>query len=522
MSSFQSFLALRPPKYSISGPRSHGRPFKTRSLTDNTRLFAESTTMVPPPCLPLHVHAHEILPKGMTMTVRSRIHLLDLCELAHDNVKNELAILGLDAAGARQNLEERGMDGVVMIRELGFCVPSKRFVSRFLPHMASACILSLKKQNLSLDDAESFDICDDQNRSQAVINTVNAAYFLQQRCSACGAEVESDKKSHVCAFVCIAACQMAESKEMKQVIAFVEYNLLATSRECATKIMPCISVHVITPSRLLSACYSIIDAFAVLVGYARGGLDGIVSDCPALLRRLPVDMMSLSTVVDFYMKTDLTAGLGDRQKTAMARILFVVGEHVLRTSVQKPMIVPFVSPSIETPDFDRYYVPTPMRQIVQVLQKTRIRWSTPGGQINSHTLPAPVSRDEEMQQFALFLSPFGVSRNDLDRVFRDWTRARALSLAGKVIQKKMLPLTLETSNATLAEFRYGVRCFFYVLQQLFFQEELEIADPMSLCSQEYAELELRFLLVLFRKGVSRKRIYFDANDVCDIIHPAAY
>jgi len=479
-------------------------------------------------CSPLHVHAHEILPKGMTMTVRNSIHLLDLCELTHDNVENELIILGLGGAGSRQNLKACGMDGVVMTRELNFCVPKKRFVSRFLPHMASACILSLKKQNLSLDDAESFDICDDQNRSQAVINTVNAAYFLQQRCSACGAEIESDKKTHLCAFFCIAACQMAESKEIKQVVAFVEYNLLATRRECATKNMPCVSVRVITPLGLLSACYTIIDAFAVLVGYARGGVKHMVSERPAFLQRLPVDMMSLSTVIDFYMKTALTAGLGDRKKTAIARILLMVGEHVLRSSVSKPMIVPFVLPSIEDTDFDRYYVPTPMRQIVQVLQKTRIRWSwssgicDTGGQMNSYTLSAPVSREREMEQFTLFLAPFEVSRNDLDRVFRDWTRGRSLLLSGKVIRKKMLPVTLEPSNETLAEFRYSVRCFFYVLQQLFFQEELEIADPMSLCNQEYAELELRFLLMLFRKGVSRKRIYFDSNDVCDIIHPAAY
>jgi len=104
---------------------------------------------------------------------------------------------------------------------------------------------------------------------------------------------------------------------------------------------------------------------------------------------------------------------------------------------------------------------------------------------------------------------------------RDWTTAHAQTVAGKTIQKKILHATLGPVHVTLDEFRYAVRCFFYMYQQLLFREEPQIADPTTLGRKDHAELELRFLLLLFRKGVSRHHILFDRNDVCNIIRSIA-
>jgi len=242
-------------------------------------------------------------------------------------------------------------------------------------------VLSLRKRNLSIDEAEGFVANDDNNRSSNVLTLVNAAYFLHDQCSVCGAELDSGKKTHTCAFFCVAACQLEQSGVIKTAVAYVEFNLLASARDCPSSSIPCVSVHVLSPSRVVLACFTVIDALQIFLRTALGvGIEASLQSAaapvpfPTFLRRgmLRVDVTCLHAVVAFYMKFAVPGGMAARKRAAMHRVLLAIGEHCLRTSVPKQMIVPFVPNSDEIMDTTRHCVWVPMREIVQKLQKSRI------------------------------------------------------------------------------------------------------------------------------------------------------
>ena len=59
-----------------------------------------------------------------------------------------------------------------------------------------------------------------------------------------------------------------------------------------------------------------------------------------------VDVTFLHSIIAFYIKTAIPEEWAVNKKAAIARVLLAVGEHVLRTCVRKPMIVPFVPVSV--------------------------------------------------------------------------------------------------------------------------------------------------------------------------------
>jgi len=378
-----------------------------------------------------------------------------------------------------------------------------------------------------MDNAEGFIVSDATNRTQTVMNTVNAAYFLQDRCMACGAELESDKKHlHNCAFFCVAACEQENTNITRTVIAYVEFNVLATIRTDMTTSVPCVSIHVISPSQLLSACLSVIDALLLLLATCKPSANTTPDPetrlpCPTMLFRdmLRVDVTCLHSIIAFYIKTAIPEKWVLDKKAAIARVLLAVGEHVLRTCVCKPMIVPFVPVSVDVPDTTRHCVWVPMRQLVQTLQNSKLRVPVECDIYQRATRASSVSlnSDDEKRDFLCFLSRFSVQDRDICHVFVHWTPERVLGGARSDIAKCFNTAALGQSNDKLKNLLYAVRCFFYANQQTYFRDELLIVDTLSLSREHLFEVEMRFLLLLFRKCVSRQPIFFDNNDICDVI-----
>ena len=464
----------------------------------------------------LREHVHMLLPHGMSIHETKSLRFNDVYMLLDTSVQEEFDVLGLTNVASMVKADDIGC---IQIRKLIYDETDSQFMSRFMPYVSSMYAVNITKRNVSMDTRESFNVSDKYIRSQTVMNTVNAAYFMQERCGTCGGQLEHTKKKHVCPFFCIATCQMADSSHLKNVMAFIDYNILATTTDKdSPKNTPCISVHVITPSHLLSVCFSIIDTLNLLLCLGIG----VQFDperalpCPDFLSEMPVDIMSLSTVIAFYMQYVVPSNLGERKRTAVCKILIGVGEHILRTSVLKPMIIPFVMTYIETPDMDQYYMQTPMRYVVQILQKNKINWPV----VSDMVTHVPVIQKEvELQQFLSFLAPFSVCRVDLVNVFREWSPGHAKMLLGPNIQKKLQSASLNVPNEDLGNLLYGVRCFFHVNQQTFYREELQIVDPTAMSTVDISELELRFLLILFRGGLSRKSIHYERKDICSVVCP---
>ena len=206
----------------------------------------------------LRSHVELLLPVGMSKKVINCVSFDDISRVSYSCMKSDLIVLGYTS-----KMDDG--DGIP-IRHLTFDESQLSFMTRCLPYLKSAHSLSLRKRNLSMDNAEGFIVSDASNRTQAVMNTVNAAYFLQDRCMACGAELEGDKKhSHNCAFFCVAACEQENTNTTRTVIAYVEFNVLATICTDLTTSVPCVSVHVLSPSQLLSACFSVVDALVLLL-----------------------------------------------------------------------------------------------------------------------------------------------------------------------------------------------------------------------------------------------------------------
>ena len=468
----------------------------------------------------LREHVHTLLPRGMSVCETKELRLDDLYVQLEGSVQHEFGVLGMNHNGSDGVGHLSDTACIITIRKLIFDASELQFISRFMPYLASSYALSIKKRNLSMDVKETFEINDRQSRSQMVLSTVNTAYFLLQRCGACGGQLEHNKKTHSCSFFCVAACQMASTHELKNVVAYVEYNILASAvGKHETKNTPCVSVHVITPSRLLSACYGVIDTLQLLLRCTLGVHYNALQEVPfpRFLSSLSVDVMCVSNVIAFYMQHAVPLNLGERKRAAIAKILLATAEYMLRTSVLKPMIVPFVMARIENPDTDQYYVQTPMRCVVQIMQKSRIKWP-----LFSDTIQYPsaaIKKEVEIAQLLSFLAPFQVCRADLAPVFREWTSTHAETFVGHNIQKQLQNASLGVPNTKLNELLYAVRCFFDTNQQIFYREELHIMDFTGQSTMDIRELELRFLLMLFRGGLSRNPIQFEPKDVCDVICP---
>ena len=389
-------------------------------------------------------------------------------------------------------------------------------------------MLSLRKRNLSMDEAEGFVAIDDSNRSLNVLTSVNAAYFLQDRCSVCGAELDSGKKTHTCAFFCTAACQLEKSGVIKTALAYVEFNLLASARDCPSTSIPCVSVHVLSPCRVVSACFTVIDALQIFLRTALGvGTDAALQSVaapvpfPTFLRRgmLRVDVTCLYAVVAFYMKFAVPVCMAARKRAAMHRVLLAVGEHCLRTSVTKPMIVPFVPNSDESMDTTRHCVWVPMREIVQKLQKSRIR-PLPLCEVNVTVVYSPAALQHKgCRDFLRFMSVFSSHGDEMKSALCEWTAAHKETFLGRGMQKYTSKAVAASGvqSEKLDALLYAVRCFFHANQQTYFRDELQVDDPQSLQRLQRMELELRFVHLLFSQGVSRTHLSFDRKDVCDVI-----
>ena len=466
--------------------------------------------------LRLHEHVCALLPADMCVHTSTEVGVDELYAQLECWTQYEFGVLG--AATGNVGALTSGAN-CIRIRQLQFEDPQPHFMTRFMPYTSSTNVVSIKKRNVSVDARESFDVCDSASRSRLVQNTVNAAYFLQQRCGACGALVENTRKPHSCSFFCIAACQVAGTCTLENVVAFVEYNLLATTlRFSAGENSPCLSLHVITPSRLLSACFSVIDTLGAVLRLAMGvQYDGEPAiPCPSFLNVARLDIMSLSTVVEFYVLHAVPASLGERKRVAVGRILLGVGEYFLRTSVRKPMIVPFVCGDIAHVEVNQYYMQTPMRRIVQNLQKSRIRWSM--GSDRAAYGPPAIHKDAEKDLLLAFLSPFSPCHADVAAAYGEWSDKHAANfVSGNIVHQ----LHKASSNRDLDMLLFAVRCFFHANQQVFYREQLLVVDPQALQPYGIRELELRFLIMLFRHGLPRKQIQFDPNDVCAVICPVA-
>jgi len=419
-------------------------------------------------------------------------------------------------------------DKCVEIRQLSFRIPKPQFMTRFLPYTDSAHVLSLRKRNLSMDEAEGFVANDHNNRSLSIQTSVNAAFFLNDRCSVCAGELDTGKKAHTCSFFCIAACQLENSMATKTAVAYVEFNLLASTRECPSSSVPCVSVHVLSPSRLVSACFTVIDALQILLCIALGaGTIAAVESaatpvpCPTFLLRgmLRVDVTCLHAVVDFYMKCAVPGCVPMRKRAAMQRVLLAVGEYVLRTSVSKPMIVPFVPNSDDMMDTTRHCVWVPMRGIVQTLQKSRIRVPALCEVAVANVQSSAASKEQGRRDFLQFMSAFSADGDEMRGALCEWTVAHKVALLGRGMQQYSAKAVTASGahNDKLDAFLYAVRCFFHANQQTYFRDELQVDDPQSLRQCQRMELELRFVYLLFNKGVSRTRVFFDPKDVCDVI-----
>jgi len=477
--------------------------------------------------LALHAHVARLMPAGLTTSASHTVPLFELCMHAGRSLEPDLSTIGLQAP-SQQAVPCTHAHNCVEVRQLSFRIPKPQYMTRFLPYTESAHVLSLRKRNLSMDEAEGFVANDHNNRSLSIQTSVNAAFFLHDRCSVCAGEMDTGKKAHTCAFFCTAACQLENSMATKTAVAYVEFNLLASTRECPPSSVPCVSVHVLSPSRLVSACFTVIDALQILLCSALGaGTIAAVESaatpvpCPTFLLRgmLRVDVTCLHAVVDFYMKCAVPGCIPMRKRAAMQRVLLAVGEYVLRTSVAKPMIVPFVPNSDDMMDTTRHCVWVPMRGIVQTLQKSRIRplsvCEVGIGLVHS----SAASKELARRDFLRFMSAFSADGDEMRSALCEWNVAHKETLLGRGIQKYSAKAGAESGarNDKLDAFLYAVRCFFHTNQQTFFRDELQMEDLESLRHLQRMELELRFVHLLFKKGVSRTPVLFDQKDVCDVI-----
>jgi len=227
---------------------------------------------------------------------------------------------------------------------------------------------------------------------------------------------------------------------------------------------------------------------------------------------IAVDIMSLPLIVHFYCNHVLAQLLNYKQIAAIVDILFMVGEYVLKTAVASPMIIPLIPENIKNPNVKFYFVKSPMREIVTVMQATRLTW---------HVLASPAEKDhaELVDSFFDFVSHASNPPACLKVPLEPWTLKYALSFSEKNEKQKLIMLkSVPLVRVGLAPLLDAVRCFSYAQQLVFYTETLHITNVTVYSSAYIQELELRFLLLFFSKGLSQQKITFFSGDVCDILH----
>ena len=273
------------------------------------------------------------------------------------------------------------------------------------------------------------------------------------------------------------------------VLAYVEFNLLAVARPSTEKCVPCVSIHVFSPSQVVAACLSVVDALDLLMGSCldssgnRSWSRETAVPCPTMLLQdmRCIDVSSLYTVVSFYVKNAVPVAWGIRVKAAMWRVLLEGGEYVLRTSVLKSMMVPFV-PVAEggySTSTTRHCVCVPMRQIFQSLQMSKLKMPHTAAMFQSVSQPEV---GVEKREFLQFLFLFSVCEDDLIDVFGNWTHERSALTKCSQIQRSFAASSYAggKNNRKLKEFLFAVRCFFHGNQQSYFREDKQIMDFGSL------------------------------------------
>jgi len=189
-----------------------------------------------------------------------------------------------------------------------------------LAYTASKYLLSLKKANIEKDDEEFF-TCDDKRIDREVVaSQCHTAYFLQKRCTACGAITEGEKQAHSCIFFSVVACEMhtqnLQPDKARMVLAYVDFKLIAQKKDSQSN-LPCVCIHLISPTRILSACYSVIDALWCILSIVNANSLHQAMPCPTFMKSIAVDIMSLPLIVHFYRDHVLALHFNFRQIAAI-------------------------------------------------------------------------------------------------------------------------------------------------------------------------------------------------------------
>ena len=453
-------------------------------------------------------HVEYIMPDALESSILKSWGFEDMCALLQFDFVHVMQGVGLNCTNSLA-------ENVVSVRKVVFIQKNIRFVTRVMPYTASKYLLSLKKANVEMDEEEFFTCNDKRIEREVVASRCHTAYFLQKRCTACGAITEGEKKAHSCNFFSVVACEMhtknLQPEKARMALAYVEFKLNAQKRDTLGN-SPCVCVHLITPTRILSACYSVIDALWCILSIVSS--DSLREDMPfpTFMRSIAVDIMSLPLIVQFYRDHVLVHHFNFKQIAAIVDILFMVGEYVLKTAVASLMIVPFIPENIQNPDVKFFFVKSPMREIVSAMQVTQLTWhvyASPAGKIHA----------ELVDSFFNFVSQISTVSAGVKVPLEPWTLKYALAFSEKNDKQKLLtPKSKPLVEGGLARLLDAVRCFSYAQQLIFYTETLHITDVTQYSSACIQELELRFLLLFFSKGLSQKKITFTGGDVCDILY----
>jgi len=190
----------------------------------------------------------------------------------------------------------------------------------------------------------------------------------------------------------------------------------------------------------------------------------------------------------------------------------MVGEYVLKTAVTSPMIIPFIPENIQNPNVNFFLVKSPMREIVSAMQVTQLTWHV-------HASAAEKVHAELVNSFLNLVSQTSNPPAVLKVPLEAWTLKYALAFSEKNEKQKLFtPKSTPLVEGGLARLLDAVRCFSYAQQLVFYTETLHITDVTQYSNACIQELELRFLLLFFSKGLSQQKITFTSGDVCDILH----
>jgi len=230
------------------------------------------------------------------------------------------------------------------------------------------------------------------------------------------------------------------------------------------------------------------------------------------MKSIAVDIMSLPLMVKFYRDHVLVHHFNFKQIAAIVDIMFMVGEYVLKTAVLSPMIIPFIPENIQNPNVKFFFVKSPMREIVSAMQVTQLNWHV-------YASPPEKNHAELVDNLFNFVSHIPNVPSGVKVSLEPWTLKYALAFAEKNEKQKLItPKSTPLVEGGLAGLLDAVRCFSYAQQLIFYTETLHITDVTQYSSACIQELELRFLLVFFSKGLSQQKITFASGDVCDILY----